>query len=56
MIELPFVARIHLQLVLGIVDVADAEDVLEEELLRALPEIFEVSGGDRSDCCGEPGA
>src|SRR5438046_7186638 len=42
---------IDLQLALGIVEIADAEDVLEEELLRAFPEVFELGGGDG----GEPG-
>jgi hypothetical protein len=41
-IELAFVARIELQLVLGIVDVAHAEDVFEEKLLRTFTEVFEL--------------
>ena len=56
MIELAFVAGVELQLVLGIVDVAHAEDVLVEKLLRTLAEIFELGGGDGGDGVGEFGA
>src|SRR5205823_9525443 len=40
-------AMIDLQLALGVVDIFHAEEVLEQELLRALAEVLELSGGDR---------
>jgi hypothetical protein len=45
-IEDAFVAMVDLQLALGMVDVARAEDVLEEELLRALAKVLELGGGE----------
>ncbi len=45
-IELPLVACIELQLVFRVVDIANAEDVLVEKLLRTLAEVFELGRGD----------
>ena len=56
MVELPFVAGVELQLVLGIVNVANAENVFVEKLLWTLAEIFELGGGDGGDGVGEFGA
>ena len=58
-IDFSLVARVHLQLVLGIFDVARAEDVLEQKLLRAFAEVFELRGRDASAAplraaCGRP--
>ncbi len=52
-IELPFVAGVELQLVLGIVDVAHAENVLVEKLLRTLAKIFELGWRDAGQGIGE---
>src|SRR5205085_10100529 len=41
-IDAAFVAMIDLQFALGIVEVVDAENVLEEELLGTLAEVFEL--------------
>src|SRR5216683_2696538 len=41
-IELSLFAMVHLQLAIGIVVFLDAQDVLEEKLLRAFSEIFEL--------------
>jgi hypothetical protein len=62
MVEDALVAVMDLQLALGMIDVLHAQDVLEEELLRAFAEVLELGGGegavegDRADVAVEDGA
>ena len=47
MIERALLAMVDLHFAVGIVDVRDAEKMLEEELLRAFAEVFELRRRDR---------
>ena len=52
-IEASLVARVQLQLAVGILDVDHVEDVFEQELLRAFAEILELSRRDVPERCRE---
>ena len=54
-IERSLLPVIDLQLTLGIVDIADAEEMLEEKLLGALAEVFELRRRDGLQCVGDEG-
>src|SRR4029077_2607495 len=45
-VDRPLLAMMNLQLPLRVVDVDHAEEVLEQKLLRTLPEVLELGGGD----------